>query len=93
MRFGKNWKFKITPFRILLIIFVLIAAAAALYRFVYGLGAVTNLSDEWPWGLRIGFDLLCGIALVGGGFICADDGSIDPSDPLVRLAVLRILGR
>ena len=26
-------------------------------------------------------------ALVGGGFICADDGSIDPTDPLVRLAV------
>ena len=67
MRFG-DWKFKITPFRILLIIFVLIAAAAGLYRFVYGLGAVTNLSDEWPWGLWIGFDLLCGIALAGGGF-------------------------
>lgn len=63
MRIGKNWKFKITPFRILLIIFVLIAVGASLYRFIFGLGSVTNLSDEWPWGLWIGFDLLCGIAL------------------------------
>ncbi|MDD2443120.1 MAG: Ni/Fe-hydrogenase cytochrome b subunit [Desulfotomaculaceae bacterium] len=71
MQIGRNWSFRITPFRILLIILVLGAAAAALYRFVYGLGAVTNLSDEWPWGLWIGFDLLCGIALAGGGFSTA----------------------
>jgi len=60
-----------TSFRLLLIVLVLIAACAALYRFVYGLGSVTNLSDEWPWGLWIGFDLLCGIALAGGGFSTA----------------------
>ncbi len=71
MQIGRNWSFRINAFRILLIIIVLGAAAAALYRFVYGLGAVTNLSDEWPWGLWIGFDLLCGIALAGGGFSTA----------------------
>jgi len=32
---------------------------------------VTNLNDHWPWGLWIGFDLLCGIALAGGGFSTA----------------------
>lgn len=71
MRNESRWRFKMTPFRLLLIVFVLIAAAAAIYRFINGLGSVTNLSDEWPWGLWIGFDLLCGIALAGGGFSTA----------------------
>lgn len=66
-----KWRFSITPWRVLMIFFVLVALCAAIYRFVFGLGAVTNLSDEWPWGLWIGFDLLCGIALAGGGFSTA----------------------
>lgn len=42
-----------------------------LYRFATGLGAVTNLSDGYPWGLWIGFDILAGIALASGGFVMA----------------------
>lgn len=37
-------------------------------RFTQGLGASTNLSDQFPWGLWIGFDVLCGVALAAGGF-------------------------
>ncbi len=37
-------------------------------RFTKGLGAVTNLSDQFPWGLWIGFDLLCGVGLAAGAF-------------------------
>jgi len=37
-------------------------------RFTRGLGAVTNLSDTYPWGLWIGFDVLCGVGLAAGGF-------------------------
>lgn len=37
-------------------------------RLFSGLGASTNLSDEFPWGLWIGFDVLCGVALAAGGF-------------------------
>jgi Ni/Fe-hydrogenase subunit HybB-like protein len=37
-------------------------------RYWKGLGAVTNLSDRFPWGLWIGFDVLCGVALAAGGF-------------------------
>ncbi|MCR4419036.1 MAG: Ni/Fe-hydrogenase cytochrome b subunit [Clostridia bacterium] len=66
-----NWSFRITLPRVVLIGLVLVAALTALYRFIFGLGAVTNLSDQWPWGLWIGFDLLCGIALAGGGFSTA----------------------
>lgn len=42
-----------------------------MYRFVMGLGAVTNLSDAYPWGLWIGVDVLSGIALAAGGFVVA----------------------
>lgn len=42
-----------------------------LYRFATGLGGATNLSDGYPWGLWIGFDILAGIALAAGGFVMA----------------------
>jgi Ni/Fe-hydrogenase subunit HybB-like protein len=41
------------------------------YRFVGGLGAVTHLSDGYPWGFWIGMDILVGIALAAGGFVLA----------------------
>jgi formate dehydrogenase iron-sulfur subunit len=41
------------------------------YRFWAGLGAVTNLSDGYPWGFWIGIDILVGIALAAGGFVLA----------------------
>jgi Ni/Fe-hydrogenase subunit HybB-like protein len=37
-------------------------------RYTKGLGAVSNLSDQYPWGLWIGFDVLCGVGLAAGGF-------------------------
>ena len=37
-------------------------------RFLLGLGSVTNLSDHFPWGLWIGFDVMGGVALAAGGF-------------------------
>jgi len=52
-------------------LFGMILAAGAVVtvlRFWKGLGAVTNLSDRFPWGLWIGFDVLCGVALAAGGF-------------------------
>ena len=42
-----------------------------IYRYAAGLGAATNLSDGYPWGLWIGFDILAGIALAAGGFVMA----------------------
>ncbi len=41
---------------------------ATVVRFTGGLGNATNLSDEAPWGLWIGFDILCGVGLAAGGF-------------------------
>ena len=52
-----------------LFVLILIAGAYSTYlRFFKGLGASTNLSDEFPWGIWIGFDALCGIMLAAGGF-------------------------
>jgi Ni/Fe-hydrogenase subunit HybB-like protein len=33
-----------------------------------GLAAATNLNDKFPWGIWIGFDVLCGVGLAAGGF-------------------------
>jgi Ni/Fe-hydrogenase subunit HybB-like protein len=52
-------------------LFAVILAAGAVVtvlRYWKGLGAVTNLSDSFPWGLWIGFDVLCGVGLAAGGF-------------------------
>ncbi len=43
-------------------------AVAAGFRLLFGLGAATNLSDGYPWGLWISFDVLTGVALAAGGF-------------------------
>ncbi len=37
-------------------------------RFTGGLSMVTNLDDNYPWGLWIGFDLMAGVALAAGGY-------------------------
>lgn len=56
-----------------LILFGLVAlgAVAAVLRYSQGLGASTNLSDDVSWGLWIGFDVMGGVALAGGGFTMA----------------------
>lgn len=61
----------LTPASVLLLLVMAAGAAAALYRLVGGLGAATNLSDTYPWGLWIGVDVLCGVALAAGGFTTA----------------------
>lgn len=66
-------------------------AVAAAFRFLFGLGAATNLSDGYPWGLWISFDVLTGVALAAGGFtISATVYVFDLKrfEPLVRPAKL-----
>lgn len=61
------------------------------YRYLYGLGAVTNLSDGYPWGLWITYDVLVGTALGCGGYAMAFLVYIFNRweyHPLVRSAVL-----
>ena len=61
-------KVKITFWRAILAIVMVAGAYATFIRFVRGLGAATNLSDAFPWGLWVGFDVMCGVMLAAGGF-------------------------
>ncbi len=63
----KTW----TPHTIGLVLFVILGGAAAFYRMQQGLGAATHLNDAYPWGFWLGFDVLGGVAMAGGGFIIA----------------------
>ena len=61
-------RIKITFWRVVLAVLLVAAAYATVVRFFRGLGASTNLNDAFPWGLWIGFDVLCGVMLAAGGF-------------------------
>jgi Ni/Fe-hydrogenase subunit HybB-like protein len=56
--------------RILLFVF-LVAMALTVWRFIVGLGPTTGLSDGYPWGLWIAFDVVTGTALACGGYAIA----------------------
>ena len=55
------------------VLLVILAAGfySTLLRFTKGLGAATHLTDRFPWGLWIGFDVICGVGLAAGGFTLA----------------------
>lgn len=47
---------------------MLTGLGVGLYRMLFGLGAATNLSNQYPMGLWIGVDVATGVALAAGGF-------------------------
>jgi Ni/Fe-hydrogenase subunit HybB-like protein len=70
---------------------VVAGAYAAYARVAGGLGGATNLNDGFPWGIWIGFDVLCGVGLATGGFTVATMAyvfNLRPYEPVVRPAVL-----
>lgn len=87
----KNNILKFTFWKVVAVIFIVVGLYSAFIRFTQGLGASTNLSDAFPWGLWIGFDMLCGVGLAAGGFtICAITHifNIEKFKPLTRPAIL-----
>ena len=59
----------LSPFNVVAGVIILVGLIITVLRFTGGLGAVTNLDDNNPWGIWIGFDLLCGVALAAGGYV------------------------
>lgn len=59
----------LTPFNIISIPIILLGLALIIYRFIYGIGSITNLTQEVPWGLWIGFDVVTGVAFAGGAYV------------------------
>jgi len=77
---GKSiWKFLIgelkpkgrflTPFNIISIPVMILGLILIIIRFWKGLGSITNLTQEVPWGLWIGFDVVTGVAFAGGAYV------------------------
>jgi Ni/Fe-hydrogenase subunit HybB-like protein len=63
-------------------------------RFIFGIGAVTNLNNQFPWGIWIGIDVATGVALAAGGFTTAALGHIihrEEYHAIVRPALLTAL--
>jgi Ni/Fe-hydrogenase subunit HybB-like protein len=56
-----------TPANFIAMAILAYAIPVMIYRLFFGLGPATNLSDNYPWGLWIGFDILVGIALAAPG--------------------------
>ena len=82
---------KITFWRVFFVLTMLAGAYGTFVRFTQGLGATTNLSDRFPWGLWIGFDVLCGVMLAAGGFTLKAAVHIFNAErfrPIVRPALL-----
>ena len=81
----------VTPANAVAALILAIGIPVSIYRFVYGLGAATNLSQSSPWGLWIGIDVVSGVALAAGGYTMATAVYIfrlEKYHPIVRPAVL-----
>ena len=61
----------ITPGVIVLMILAAVGLTVLAVRLIFGIGAVTNLDTQYPWGLWIGVDVATGVALAAGGFTTA----------------------
>lgn len=60
-------KSRATIWNLIALIILSLSFYSMAYRLIYGLGPSTNLSDNYPWGLWISFDILAGIALAAPG--------------------------
>ena len=58
----------ITPFNVVTGLILLTWLPLVVYRFYAGCGAISSASDTNPWGVFIGFNVCCGVALSAGGF-------------------------
>jgi len=61
----------LTPGVTVLLGLIAIGFGVAVYRFIFGLAAVSNLTDQYPWGIWIAIDVATGVALAAGGFTTA----------------------
>jgi Ni/Fe-hydrogenase subunit HybB-like protein len=81
----------ITAWYKILLAFSALGIVLIIWRFLAGLGATTALSDGYPWGLWIAFDVVTGTAFACGGYAMAlvvyifNKGKYHP---LIRPAIL-----
>jgi len=81
----------LTPFNVITAAIMLTTAVLLVIRFAFGLGSITNLSQDVPWGLWIGFDVVTGVAFAGGAYVLTFLVYIlrvEKYHPIVRVTVL-----
>lgn len=61
----------LTPPVIVLLIFAAVGVYFLIVRYMFGIGAVSNLSNYMPWGIWKVINVIVGAALVCGGYACA----------------------
>ena len=77
---GKSiWKFLLseikpkgkyfTPFNIISVPIILVGFALIIIRFWKGIGAISNVNQDIPWGLWKGFNVVTGVAFAGGAYV------------------------
>lgn len=64
-------RFRPSPLVAILVLLMGIGFVAAMIRYVAGIGAISNLSNTYPWGFWISFDLFTGVAISSGAFVMA----------------------
>ncbi len=61
-------KIKLTFWKGVFLVIMALGLYSTYVRYFRGLGAISNMTDQFPWGFWIGFDCLCGVMLAAGGF-------------------------
>ncbi len=80
-----------TPFNVITGIILATSGVLLAIRFAKGLGSITNLSQDYPWGLWIGFDVVTGVAFAGGAYVLTFMVYIlrmEKYHPIIRVTVL-----
>jgi Ni/Fe-hydrogenase subunit HybB-like protein len=81
----------LTPFNVISLPVMAVGAVLIAIRFAKGLGSVTNLTQETPWGFWIGFDVVTGVAFAGGAYLVTFAVYVMGAEryhPIVRATVL-----
>ncbi len=81
----------LTPFNMISTPIILLGLILIVIRFARGLGSVTNLSQDYPWGIWVGFDVITGVAFAGGAYVLCFLVyilGVEKYHPIVRVTVL-----
>jgi Ni/Fe-hydrogenase subunit HybB-like protein len=80
-----------TPFNVISIPIIIVGLILIVYRFWNGLGSVSNINQEIPWGLWKGFNVVTGVAFAGGAYVLTFIVyilKVDKYHSIVRVTVL-----
>ena len=69
----------LTPGVLILLGLMAVAVCIGLWRFAFGLQSVTNLDNQYPWGIWIALDVATGVALAASFIPARNAAKVDPT--------------